>query len=88
MYLSIFKIYFVRLPMKVKELLGMKVLDTDAKEVGRVTDAEFDNESGQIQKLNISLKKNIISSDEVVVRYDNIKSIGDYVLLDVNIIKG
>ncbi|MCI6775280.1 MAG: PRC-barrel domain-containing protein [Methanobrevibacter boviskoreani] len=74
--------------MKVKDLLGMKVLDTDAKEVGKVVDADFDNESGQIQKLTISLKKNIISSDEVVVRYDNIKSIGDYVLLDVNIIKG
>lgn len=74
--------------MNVKDLLGMKVLDTDAKEVGKVVDADFDNESGQIQKLTISLKKNIISSDEVVVRYDNIKSIGDYVLLDVNIIKG
>jgi sporulation protein YlmC with PRC-barrel domain len=74
--------------MKVKNLLGMKVLDTDAKEVGKVVDADFDSESGQIQKLTISLKKNIISSDEVVVRYDNIKSIGDYVLLDVNIIKG
>ncbi len=74
--------------MKVKDLLGMKVLDTDAKEVGKVVDADFDSESGQIQKLTISLKKNIISSDEVVVRYDNIKSIGDYVLLDVNIIKG
>ena len=74
--------------MKVKDLLGMKVLDTDAKEVGKVVDADFDNESGQIQKLTISLKKNIISSDEVVVRYDNIKIIGDYVLLDVNIIKG
>ena len=66
----------------------MKVLDTDAKEVGKVVDADFDSESGQIQKLTISLKKNMISSDEVVVRYDNIKSIGDYVLLDVNIIKG
>ncbi len=74
--------------MKVKNLLGMKVLDTDAKEVGKVVDADFDSESGQIQKLTISLKKNMISSDEVVVRYDNIKSIGDYVLLDVNIIKG
>ncbi|AGN16430.1 MULTISPECIES: PRC-barrel domain-containing protein [Methanobrevibacter] len=74
--------------MKVKDLLGMKVLDTDAKEVGKVVDADFDSESGQIQKLTISLKKNMISSDEVVVRYDNIKSIGDYVLLDVNIIKG
>ncbi|MGN0093187.1 MAG: PRC-barrel domain-containing protein [Methanobrevibacter sp.] len=74
--------------MKVKDLLGMTVLDTDAKEVGKVVDADFDSESGQIQKLTISLKKNIISNDEVVVRYDNIKSIGDYVLLDVNIIKG
>lgn len=74
--------------MKVKDLLGMKVLDTDAKEVGKVVDADFDSESGQIEKLTISLKKNMISSDEVVVRYDNIKSIGDYVLLDVNIIKG
>lgn len=72
--------------MRIKSLLGMKVLDTDAKEIGKISDVEFDNESGEIEKLFVSLKKNIFSNSEVEVRFDDIKSIGDYVLLDVDII--
>ncbi|OWT32668.1 hypothetical protein BGI41_06495 [Methanobrevibacter sp. 87.7] len=72
--------------MRIKSLLGMKVLDTDAKEIGKVNDMEFDKDSGEIKKVLISLKKNFLSSNEIEVRYDDIKSIGDYLLLDVDVI--
>lgn len=72
--------------MRIKTLLGMKVLDTDAKEIGKVIDVEFDKDSGEIKKVFISLKKKFLSSNEIEVRYDDIKSIGDYLLLDVDVI--
>ncbi|MCL2687351.1 MAG: PRC-barrel domain-containing protein [Methanobrevibacter sp.] len=71
--------------MRIKELLGMQVVDIDAKEIGKIEDLEFNEATGQINKIGINLKKNILSSNEVLVHYDNIKSIGDYVLLKINI---
>lgn len=73
--------------MRMKDLLGMQVLDIDAKDIGKVEDVDFDEKSGQINKIAVSLKKNILSHDEVLVHFDNIKSIGDYVLLRINIDK-
>ena len=73
--------------MRIKKLLGMQVLDIDAKNIGKVEDVDFNEFNGQIEKISVSLKKNIFSSDEVLVHFDNIKSIGDYVLLKINIEK-
>ena len=73
--------------MRIKDLLGMQVLDIDAKDIGKVADVDFDANSGQISKIAVSLKKNILSHDEVLVHFENIKSIGDYVLLKINIDK-
>ena len=71
--------------MRIKDLLGMQVLDIDAMDIGKVTDVDFNETSGQINKIAVSLKKNILSHEEVLVHFDNIKSIGDYVLLKINI---
>ncbi|MEA4957356.1 hypothetical protein SDC9_34109 [bioreactor metagenome] len=71
--------------MRMKDLLGMQVLDIDAMDIGKVTDVDFNESNGQINKIAISLKKNILSHDEILVHYDNIKSIGDYLLLKINI---
>ncbi|KZX17373.1 PRC-barrel domain protein [Methanobrevibacter cuticularis] len=71
--------------MRIKKLLGMQVLDMDANDIGKVTDVDFNSVNGRIDKIAISLKKNILSHDEVMIHYDNIQSIGDYVLLKINI---
>ena len=68
--------------MQIKDLLGMQVLDFDAKNIGKVDDVDFNEYTGQINKIAVSLKKNIFSHDEIIIHYDNIKSIGDYVLLN------
>ena len=73
--------------MRIKDLLGMQVLDIDAKDIGKVVDVDFDEGNGQIKKIAVSCKKNILSHDEVLVHFDNIKSIGDYVLLRINVEK-
>jgi len=71
--------------MRIKDLLGMQVLDIDAMDIGKVTDVDFNESNGQINEIVVSLKKNILSHDEVLVHFDNIKNIGDYVLLKINI---
>ena len=73
--------------MKIKEFLGMLVLDANANEVGKIVDAEFDKETGKIIKIGVSLRKNILSSSLIEVDFDDVKSIGDYVLLDIDIDK-
>ena len=73
--------------MKIKQLLGMMALDANANEVGKIDDVEFDQEEGQIQALTIVLKKNFISSNKIEVAFEDIKSIGDYVLLNKEINK-
>ena len=71
--------------MKIKQLLGMMALDANANEVGKIEDVEFDPDEGQINSITIVLKKNIISSNKLDVDFDEVKSIGDYVLLNKEI---
>ena len=73
--------------MKIKQLLGMMALDANANEVGKIDDVAFDKEEGQITALTIVLKKNIISSNKIEVDFEDVKSIGDYVLLNKEINK-
>lgn len=73
--------------MKIKQLLGMMALDANANEVGKIDDAEFDPEEGKISAITIVLKKNIISSNKIEVDFEDVKSIGDYVLLNKEINK-
>lgn len=69
--------------MRVKEFLGSSVLDKNAVEVGEITDLEFDQNDGSFDKIIISLKSGIFSKEEVVISFDDIAAIGDYVLLDI-----
>ena len=73
--------------MKIKQLLGMMALDSNANEVGKIEDVEFDPQEGNIVSITIVLKKNIISSNKIEVDFADVKSIGDYVLLDKEINK-
>ena len=73
--------------MKIKQLLGMMALDANANEVGKIDDAEFDTKEGKINAITIVLKKNFISSNKIEIDFEDVKSIGDYVLLDKEINK-
>lgn len=73
--------------MNLKKLLGMLVLDSNANEIGKIRDVEFDTKTGKIDKLIISARKNLMSSDDVTVDYSDVKNIGDYVLADISIEK-
>ena len=73
--------------MRIKELLGMQALDINANEIGKISDMDFDPESGTINAIAVTLKKNIVSSNEIVIPFNEIKSIGDYVLINNTINK-
>ena len=65
--------------MKIKQLLGMMALDANANEVGKIDDADT--------AITIVLKKNFISSNKIEIDFEDVKSIGDYVLLNKEINK-
>jgi sporulation protein YlmC with PRC-barrel domain len=73
--------------MRIKELLGMLALDINANEIGKISDIDFDPESGVISQVAVTLKKNIVSSNEIVIPFADIKSIGDYVLVNKTVEK-
>ena len=73
--------------MKIREFLGSTVLDKNANEVGKVDDIEFDPEEGKIEKITLTLQKNIFSKDELEIDFEDVATIGAYVILNKEIPK-
>ena len=71
--------------MKIKELMGMGVVDLNANDVGKISDIDFDPISGKLTTISISLKKGMLSNEHIEISFDDIKSIGDQVLLKIEI---
>ena len=73
--------------MKIKEFLGCTVLDKNAYEVGKVSNIDFDKETGKIGTVTLTLQNNIFSRDELEIDFDDIQTIGAYVILNKEIPK-
>ena len=73
--------------MKIKQLLGMMALDANANEVGKVDNVDFDPANGKIEKITLTLQKNIFSRDELEIDFDDVATIGAYVILNKEIPK-
>lgn len=67
--------------MNIKEVLGSKVLDKNAYEVGTVSDFDFDQKEGTIKSMVVSLKKGVFSKEELEVAFEDVETIGGYVIL-------
>ena len=71
--------------MKIKELVGKEVLDSNVKIIGRVLDLDFDPETFEIENLVVQRgniqEKISIKKTEDLVPIDSILAIGDKVLL-------
>lgn len=67
--------------MNIKEVLNSKVLDKNAYEVGTVSDFDFDQKEGTIKSMVVSLKKGVFSKEELEVAFEDIETIGGYVIL-------
>lgn len=73
--------------MRVKKFIGSVVLDKNAYEVGKVADVDFNVETGAIDNVVLTLQKNIFSSDELEISFEDIATIGAYVILNKEIPK-
>lgn len=73
--------------MKIKEFLGSTVLDKNANEVGKVDNVDFDTETGKIENITLTLQKNIFSKDELEISFEDVATIGAYVILNKEIPK-
>ena len=73
--------------MKIKEFIGSTVLDKNANVVGKVENVDFDTETGKIDTITLTLQKNIFSRDELEISFEDIATIGAYVILNKEIKK-
>ena len=73
--------------MKIKEFIGSTVLDKNANVVGKVDNIDFNVETGKIETIVLTLQKNIFSRDELEISFDDIATIGAYVILNKEIPK-
>ena len=75
--------------MKLSELQRKDIVDIrNGKKIGKIIDVMFDPNNGYMIKFVIersSIIKNIFSSDEVYIRFTQIKKMGeDVILIDIN----
>lgn len=73
--------------MKIRDFLGSTVLDKNAYEVGKVDNVDFNPEDGKIEKITLTLQKNIFSKDELEIDFDDVATIGAYIILNKEIPK-
>ena len=71
--------------MKIKEFIGSTVLDKNANVVGKVDNIDFNTETGKIETITLTLQKNNFSRDELEISFDDIATIGAYVILNKEI---
>ena len=71
--------------MKIREFLGSTVLDKNAYEVGKIGDIDFDPATGAIETITLTLQKNIFSKDEIEIKFEDVATIGAYVILNKEI---
>ena len=73
--------------MQIKEFIGSTVLDKNANVVGKVENVDFDTETGKIETITLTLQKNIFSRDELEISFEDIATIGAYIILNKEIEK-
>ena len=73
--------------MQIKEFIGSTVLVKNANVVGRIDNVDFNTETGKIEKISLTLQKNIFSRDELEITFEDIQTIGAYVILNKEIEK-
>ena len=87
-----YKLYYIKYfiegeKMKIKEFIGSTVLDKNANVVGKVENVDFDTETGKIETITLTLQKNIFSKDELEIAFEDIATIGAYIILNKEITK-
>lgn len=72
--------------MRVKDLFGIVVLDSNINEIGKIEDVDFVVDTGVISKVIISTNKGLFSNDSIEINFEEISKIGDYALLKSEVV--
>lgn len=70
--------------MKTSKIIGKKVLDCEANEMGKVSDVDIDLKSNCINKVIINTGELSLRKVNYEVTPDMIAQVGDYILLNVS----
>lgn len=70
--------------MKTSKVIGKKVLDCEANEIGKVSDIDIDLKSNVINKVIINTGELSLRKVNYDVTPDMIAQVGDYILLKIS----
>lgn len=69
--------------MKVSELMGIKVLDKNAMEIGKVSDVDLMPKEGTINAITVSTGDVWLRNKTFEIKPSDIRQVGDYLLLNL-----
>jgi sporulation protein YlmC with PRC-barrel domain len=69
--------------MKVSEFLGIRVLDKNAVEIGKVSDMDINPIEGRIKIITISTGEFGLRKKDIEIKTNEIAVLGDYLLLNI-----
>lgn len=71
--------------MNIKSIIGKSVIDKRAEKIGKIEDLDLNTETGNVHSILIDLKKNVRSQGKIVVEYEHVTAIGEYVFIDIEV---
>ncbi|MBE6497493.1 MAG: hypothetical protein E7Z81_04365 [Methanobrevibacter sp.] len=69
--------------MNIKSIIGKNVIDKRAEKIGKIEDMDLNTKTGQINSVLIDLKTNIRSQGKIIVEFEHVTTIGEYVFIDI-----
>ena len=69
--------------MNIKSIIGKNVIDKRAEKIGKIEDMDLNTKTGQINSVLIDLKKNVRSQGKIIVEYEHVTAVGEYVFIDI-----
>lgn len=69
--------------MKISEILGKKVIDSNANDIGKIQDIDLDIKENTVNKIFINTNELSLRKVGFEIVPENISQIGDYILLNV-----
>jgi sporulation protein YlmC with PRC-barrel domain len=69
--------------MKVSELMGRRVLDKNAMEIGKVSEIELMPKEGVINTITVSTGEVWLRNKTFEIKPSNIRQVGDYLILNL-----
>ena len=71
--------------MNIKSIIGKNVIDKRAEKIGKIEDMDLNTKTGQINSVLIDLKKNVRSQGKIIVEYEHVTAVGEYVFRDIEV---